>query len=126
MPALNFKKQFEPHIRSKRKKHTIRAKRERPIKVGDKLYLYTGMRTKSCQKITEAECVKVEDIQIAPYRTPLGPSAIERFGIFVDGIPLNEDECEALAYRDGFRDFKTMMLFWDGRLPFKGDIIHWR
>jgi len=38
MPALSFKLQFDPHIRSGRKRHTIRDKRKRQWKVGDKLY----------------------------------------------------------------------------------------
>jgi hypothetical protein len=110
MPPLNFKKQFRPHIESRRKKHTIRAKRKRPIKVGDKLYLYTGMRT---------ECVKVEEIAI---KLAAGGVPV----IYVEGHPLAHDESEALAYADGFDSFADMMKFWDGRLPFTGDIIHWR
>jgi hypothetical protein len=126
MPTLNFKQQFRPHIRSGRKKHTIRAKRKRPIKPRDKLYLYTGMRTKQCQKIMDATCVKVEEIVICLNRTPLGPSALETCGIFIEGIALNNDEKDRLAYMDGFDNFADMMKFWDGRLPFTGDIIYWR
>jgi len=46
MPALNFKKQFSPSVRDGSKLQTIRMKRKHPIKVADKLFLYTGMRTK--------------------------------------------------------------------------------
>ncbi len=125
MPALNFKKQFRPHIKSGRKNHTIRAKRKRPIKPGDKLYLYTGMRTKACRKIMEAVCVKVEEIQICRNRAPLGTSALECCRIFIEGVALSNDESEALAYADGFYSFTDMMNFWGGRLPFTGDIIYW-
>lgn len=123
MPALNFKRQFEPHIRSKRKLHTIRAKRKRPIKTGDKLYLYTGMRTKSCQKIMDTVCVKVEDVRIWEVR---GEVPEDNFRIAVDGVGLEKDECQSLARADGFESFAEMMKFWDGRLPFSGDIIHWK
>lgn len=123
MPALNFKRQFEAHIRSKRKRHTIRAKRKRPIKAGDKLYLYTGMRTKSCQKIMDTVCAKVEDIRIWEVR---GEVPEDNFRIAVDGVGLEKDECQSLARADGFESFAEMMKFWDGRLPFSGDIIHWR
>ena len=65
-------------------------------------------------------CVKVEYVEIHP---PMGG----RPQIFIDGQILSLDECEALAWRDGFRDdgFGEMMHFWRGRLPFRGQIIHW-
>jgi hypothetical protein len=125
MPALNFKRQFEPHIRSKRKQHTIRAKRKRPIKPGDRLYLYSGMRTKSCRKIVNAVCVcsKVEEIRIWEVR---GETPEDNFRVAIDGVGLEKDECQALARADGFNNFADMMKFWDGRLPFHGDVIHWQ
>jgi hypothetical protein len=129
MPALSFKKQFAPHIRSRRKRHTIRAKRKRPIKPGDKLYLYTGMRTKSCQKIMDTVCVKVEDIKIEmrPYKGKgVLASGLDFPHVIVEGIELSGDEKESLAYADGFDSFADMMKFWDGRLPFSGDLIHWK
>jgi hypothetical protein len=129
MPALNFKKQFEPHIRSRRKRHTIRAKRKRPIKPGDMLYLFTGMRTKSCQKIMQTVCAKVEDVKIE-MRAYSGKGILARGLTFphviIEGIDLSGDEKEALAYADGFDSFADMMKFWDGRLPFSGDLIHWK
>jgi len=64
MPALNFKKQFIEKILSGEKKQTIRAMRKRPFKVGDRLYLYTWMRTRWCRKLGEAVCTKVEHIKI--------------------------------------------------------------
>lgn len=58
MPALNFTV-FIDKIMSGEKCQTIRPMRKRPIKPGDKLYLYTGMRHKNCQKLGEAVCVTV-------------------------------------------------------------------
>ena len=46
--------------------------------------------------------------------------------IMVDGVCLDRDERNALAFHDGFASFAQMMQFWDGRLPFSGEIIHWR
>ena len=51
MPALNFKKQFAEKVETGEKRQTVRAKRKRAFVVGDKLYLYTGMRTKYCRKL---------------------------------------------------------------------------
>lgn len=48
------------------------------------------------------------------------------FSIVIDGNILAMDECETLAQADGFDSFAEMMQFWDGRLPFAGQIIHWK
>lgn len=115
MGLYNFKAQFVPFILDGRKTHTIRAERKYPDKAGNPFHAYTGLRTKGARKLLTSTVIRVEDI------------AIRRdYAIFVDSILLNEDEREALASRDGFRDFAEMMAFWIGRLPFKGHIIHWR
>lgn len=51
MPLLNFELRFAGLIESGEKRQTIRAQRKYPIKAGDKLYLYTGVRTKNCRKL---------------------------------------------------------------------------
>lgn len=119
MPLLNFKKQFVPAIRSGRKRHTIRADRKIPVKVGDKLYLYCGARTKGCFKVLPAPviCSRVETIKIHAETSSM---------VTIDNVPLDYTEREALAYADGFSDWDEMLQFWEGRLPFKWQIIHWR
>lgn len=86
------------------------------------MHLYVGLRTKKAKLIARVVCVKVEDIEI-------------RDGIFfdenhasvtIDGTKLDRDERESLAVADGFESFEEMIQFWRGRLPFKGDIIHWK
>lgn len=126
MPLLNFQRQFVDPIRRGVKAHTIRADRKIPIKPGDLLYLYCGARTKSCFRILEqpVTCTKVEIILI------LGPreiiTGVLRAGEDAStGHRLDQDEAERLAVADGFPDLTRMMAFWDGRLPFKGQIIHW-
>ena len=115
MPAYNFMAQFVEPIQSGRKNHTIRAKRRRPTLPGEKIVLYTGQRTCHCRKILDAVCSKVQDIEITAEGT-----------IIIDGVRLSSDEREALAKADGFDCYVDMIRFWDGRLPFFGDIIHWR
>jgi hypothetical protein len=139
MPALNFKQQFVEPIRSGRKKHTIRAKRKHPISAGfDDLYLYCGMRTKNCFAILEGGqyCSQVQDIIIRECGRCDGTGEVACssthyescpvFEVIVDGVFLGRDECERLAYADGFESFAEMMKFWKGRLPFEGNIIHWK
>ena len=115
MPALSFQKRFVPFIESGDKTHTIRAYRKRPFRAGDTLSLYYGMRTKVCRLLLRCECTATRDL------------LIDRAGdIYIDGCALSMDEMEALALRDGFRSHTDMMTFWEGRLPFRGQIIHWR
>ena len=117
MPALNFKRRFVEPIQQRRKRHTIRANRKVPIRPGDELYLYCGMRTKECFPILEGpqQCTKVDVINIE-----------ENGSVAINCNWLAPDERERLAEADGFENFTEMMLFWTGRLPFTGSIIHWR
>ena len=124
MALLNYKQQFRPHIESGRKKHTIRAKRKRPIKKGETLHNYTGLRTKKASLINRVVCSDVEDITIQ--QGPNKRFLPNDFRVFVGENLLDKSECEALAYADGFDSFADMMKFWDGRLPFNGDLIHWK
>lgn len=115
MGLYNFREQFTAKILSGEKQHTIRRIRAVPDKPGNMLHLYTGLRHKGAKLLMRVSCVKVEEIEIDVDET-----------ITIDGHILSEDECEALARRDGFRDFLEMCEFWDGRRPFKGHIIHWQ
>jgi hypothetical protein len=128
MGLYNFKRQFVPFILSGRKTHTIRAKRKHREKPGNLMHLYTGLRQKGAQRLMVAPCVKVEDVKIE-MRKYEGPGVLAnglKFPhVIVDGVDLSWDERQALARADGFRDFAEMMAFWEGRLPFEGDIIHW-
>jgi hypothetical protein len=121
MGLYNFKKRFAPFVKDGSKTHTIRAKRKHRAKVGETLHLYTGLRTKNTELLRRSPCVRVEDIIVTRDQE-----------VFVQGVRLSADECSRLAYRDGFRSsdeahaFEEMMSFWEGRLPFNGDIIHWK
>ncbi len=127
MGLYNFKPIFEGAILAGRKKHTIRAARKYPDRPGDTLYLYTGLRTKEAKLLAEVECVKVEQINIWPVIRALG--SLKSMAISIDGVDLDDSECEHFARRDGFKSLSEMMKFWTTpktRLPFSGQIIHWR
>src|ERR1700761_1343950 len=116
MGLYNFKAQFVPHILDGSKTHTIRAMRAHPDKPGNTLHLYTGLRQKGARLLMRATCTKVESIKIEAL-----------FGrMVVDGQLLDDSEQEQLAKRDGFKNHHEMMQFWDRRLPFEGQIIHWK
>jgi hypothetical protein len=140
MAAYSFKKQFVDPIRAGIKHHTIRADRKdgRVPKIGEPLSLYCGMRTKGCFKILSDNppCRRVERIVIRECGRCGGTGEIAcssthyescpAIEVIVAGQRLAKDECEQLARADGFPDFSRMMKFWEGRLPFEGNIIHWR
>jgi hypothetical protein len=121
MGLYNFKKQFAPHIKSGRKRHTIRAKRKHPDKPGNPFHGYTGLRTKAAEKVASGTITRVEDIRITD---DFDGAVVPK--IYIEGAPLTRDECELLAYADGFDNFADMLKFWCGRLPFTGDLIHWK
>ena len=118
MPALNFKEQFVLPIQIGRKNHTIRADRKVPIKRGDQLYLYCGLRHPGAFRILPAPvtCSLVEAIEINARTSGM---------VTVGGVPLDYTERESLAVADGFPGWDEMLAFWEGRLPFTGSIIHW-
>lgn len=114
MPLLGFKKQFAHLVENGTKRQTIRG---RAPQVGEKLYLYTGLRTKQCRKLGEAICKSVEEI------------TIDYNGINVSGKWLSESERNALAQADGFSGFYHMKEYFqkthglkDG---FSGLLIKW-
>lgn len=117
MPALNFQARFADLVESGEKRQTIRALRKdgRDPKPGDTLYLYTGMRTKACRKLLEAECRSARPVTILDVGVCLG-----------DDLP-RRAERESLARADGF-DTESEMVRWFQKthgLPFKGLLIRW-
>lgn len=116
MAAYNFKKRFAQLVESGEKYQTIRAERKdgwRP-RIGTTLYLYTSMRTKSCQKLREAPCISVEAITI--YKR-----------VEVSGRWLTSGEVEKLAKADGFETVDQFFDFFrkEHGLPFRGLLIKW-
>lgn len=116
MPALNFQKQFVKSVEFGKKRQTIRAMRKRPFRVGDKLYLYYGMRTKQCRKLGESKALFVGDIYIE-----------KTYLITINGNHQYEDQIINLAKLDGFKSPKEMARWFEKNhgLPFEGQIIKW-
>ena len=121
MVALNFQERFGDDVESGRKPHTVRLVRKHPIKVGDKLQLYVGMRTKRCRKLADAVCVKIEPIYVN--RANDG-----RLLVKISDQYLSIIDQDSFAVRDGFYDMRGMVTWLDKThgLPFRGVVIHWR
>ena len=129
MPALNFKAEFVPGILAmldpeyakrtgiKAKTTTIRATRKHPIRKGERLYLYTGQRTKRCRKLGEVVCAKVQNIIIVDTKESQ---------IHLDGYVFEKGENNRIAREDGFKNADEM-ISWFRKvhgLPFYGQRIH--
>ncbi len=120
MPGLNFQARFADAVKSGRKKRTIRAIRQRPIVVGDKLCLMTGQRQKGKYRpLGEARCRSVEPIVIRPWD-----------GVIQRGekrVQLSQDAILAFAWADGFKSrrefFEWFSKQWGER--FEGVLIQW-
>ena len=128
---LGFKARFAPLVEDGSKTHTIRAERKNPPKAGEMCHCYTGLRRKGARLLGRWPCVKVEGIRIYDRGGTLG--------VVIDGHDLDRDECNALAWRDGFRGsgpkyaFAEMAAYWlalhpqaDGPFVFAGHVIHWK
>lgn len=124
MPALNFKARFAPLVEAGIKLQTIRARRNdgRDPRIGDKFYLYTGMRTARCRKLGEAIC------------TERYPIIIELDGLHsafvvvrLDGELIQGNALADLARRDGFSDTCELIEWFDNEhgLPFEGYLYRW-
>ncbi len=98
MPAYNFKKEFAHAVETGQKMQTIRPERRRPTKPGERLKLYTGMRTKNCRLLVDTICKNVRPVEIHSTH------------IVVGGLVLSSEERIELAANDGF---DSLELFYD-------------
>ena len=132
MVAYSFAPQFRQAVALGLKTQTVRAPRTRHAKVGERLQLYTGMRTKYCRKLLDCDpvCVDLTDIEIVV--TVQHPELIA--SIAVGGRSLSDDEIEQFAIADGFQAnfLRTaraeMGDFWlrhHGQCRFRGVVIKW-
>jgi hypothetical protein len=118
MVAISFKKRYAEKVESGTKLITIR--KTKRVKAGDKLQLYTGMRTKGCRKLRDAVCVAVDSVSI----TPAGP--------FFGQPGWWPKDKNVFAERDGFQTYADMYDFFkieygfdEDDYIFNGYVIMW-
>ena len=115
MAAINFTR-FVDKVEGGTKRCTIRRHRKRPVKVGEPLHLYTGMRTKACRKLRQEICRST---------TPL---IIEKNRVVLKGKELAARQIRKLAHDDGYENLADFWTFFVGRKrkdPFEGNLIKW-
>lgn len=125
MPLLGFKAEFADRVERGEKTQTIRAYRKdgRDPKVGQRVYLWTGLRQKGARRLGEGIVTKVAPVVISA-----------NGDVFVEGIRLFPGELHRFARRDGFgtpgeQSTGGLMVEWFRRvhgLPFRGVVIRWR
>lgn len=123
MAILNFNKKFAAKVRNGKKKQTIRAFRKYPIRSGDKLHLYTGLRSKAASKLREVICYSVSIIQISEEGI-LFNSSLDRPPYYTAS---SINQLNEFARADGFKDWEEMKAWWLNvhGLPFTGNLIQW-
>ena len=114
---------FTDKILSGEKRQTIRkaGKKWANVTAGDKLSLYTGLRTKQCRKLGEAEVESIEDVEIE--------SSLRVFSrIKINDKYLFMHEMKRLALSDGFSTIDAFLDFFNEHYGtnFKGKIIKWK
>jgi hypothetical protein len=115
MVAYSFQDRFADAVQSGRKSQTIRANgKRRHARPGEKLQLYTGMRTKTCRKLRDAICHDACMILIDRDRV-------------VTFQPQEFLDPEQVARLDGFASWPDMRDWFDAThgLPFRGTMIRW-
>ena len=152
MVAYSFKPMFAERIQSGAKCQTIRAHRKRHAREGERMQLFTGMRTKHCERIIpDPLCLGVQPIRIdlrglegcfkGPTSEAEARPLLARVTVDFACERLSAEQCETLAIYDGFggyawpgtRDemsaFAAMVSFWimeHGPILFEGVQIAWQ
>jgi hypothetical protein len=98
--AYSFAPQFVAPIEARTKLQTVRGHRRRHARVGEPIQLYTGMRTRQCRKLVDADPICSAVLPIRIVVDALWPLLITK--IELDGTRLDDWAIEMFARLDGF------------------------
>ncbi|MHA6684447.1 hypothetical protein [Mesorhizobium sp. A556] len=116
MAALNFSPEFAGPVERREKRQTIRQTRR--AKVGNRIQLYTGQRTKDCRKLVEVD----------PICTFVGYVAIRPESLTVSDVRQHPRDRDEFARLDGFKDYAAMVAWFQaryGQQSFIGYLHRW-
>jgi hypothetical protein len=127
--AYSFKYRFAEPIIAGTKRQTIRADRKRHARPGERLQLFTGMRTRQCRKILDVDPVCIEVVPVRLIFAQDWRSCIFK----IDTILLLPASMQIFARDDGFEDVEDMQKFWVAEhgigprpaIDFCGVLIRW-
>lgn len=128
MSAYNFQKQFAPLVETGEKRQTIRAMGKRKhAACGERVQLYTGMRTKSCRKLVSPDpvCTSVQRVNII--KVSICSKIADAYLMYLDGKQVFIHEIAEIAHADGFEDIVAFFNFFQDThgMPFNGVLIKW-
>lgn len=107
---LGFKKRFKEPILQLTKVFTMRGKRKNDPKIGETLYMYTGLRTANCELTSNQEkLISVQKVLIDMW---VDTFVMKELCIYVDNRKLTTDEVEQFVKYDGFIDKKDFAEYW--------------
>lgn len=98
MALLGFKKEFRNMILSGEKRQSIRRVGKRSFRVGERLAMYSGLRTKYCKRIGESKITAIKVLEFEKNGT-----------LLLDGRILDRQSREDFAKADGFISFDNMI-----------------
>ena len=112
-------KDYARRTHIKPKTTTIRAKRKRPFHKGDLLYLFSGQRTRYCQRLGIVTCRKTEVFVIEEESPGI-------YKIIINGTILSDEAAQGVALEDGFMTLKEMIKWFRKThgFPFEGQRIY--
>lgn len=134
MTSLSFLQEHAPKILSGEKQHTIRAQRKKPIKPGEPLELFTGLRTSNVVGLMHTHCTMVQPISIYSLCSMSdflqGKCGADDLVVELNGGKLLQHEVYSLALEDGFTSIDRFFHFFltNDRWTERGNIgqlIHW-
>lgn len=122
MAAYNFQRQFAAAIRAGTKTSTIRRRRANGYvpAAGERIRLYTGMRTVQCELLRVVEVVRVRPVVIDTTNLT--------FSLLLDGAWLRPADLGLLAAQEGFASVAAMRTFFReqyGSEQFSMYLIEW-
>lgn len=127
--AISFEERFAPLIESGAKKQTIRADKSGRYRIGQRLDLFTGLRTKKCRRLCNggktAAIVATADVVLTE-----GKIEVSRRKC-LNGFDVLDDEnlcADAIARADGFGGYEEMWNWFVNKYKitskYKPDVFH--
>ena len=106
---LGFKPRFKDPIQMGTKVFTMRGKRKNEPKIGETLYMYCGLRTKNCEKISDKEkLISKQKVRIWIYAV----TNYLEVKIWVDGKQLTAAQLSEFVKYDGFVSVRDFADYW--------------
>ncbi|MBO9702620.1 MAG: hypothetical protein J7604_20580 [Sporocytophaga sp.] len=120
MTLINFaRSEFVKSVSDGSKNFTIRKMRKHPFNKGEKLQLYTGLRSRHAIKLRDAVCKNVWDLRIEEHEGT--------FLFKLNGRRLSYERVNGIARKVGFRTVDLWISYFKEKyeFPFEGQLIEW-